>query len=299
MASSDLPTYYDITVTPKSLGDVSVHYIAGGSSSKPTLVLFSGFPSSTTQFRHFIPLLSHRYHVLAPDLAGFGLTKVGNDFVYSFDNMTAVVAAWLEKLNVKEYACYGFDYGMPVIIRLAALNPKALKAIVTQNGNAYEDGFGRPFWDPINKLWETENGSDAREFLRNNILTLETTKFQYVAGVPEHDLAKIDPMTWNSDYLFNVQGKENQEHQLDYFYDYRTNLKLYPKFHDYLRESKVPLLAVWGKGDPAFIPPGAEAYKRDAHQAEVRLIDAGHFALETKAQEVAEIMLEWFREIGY
>lgn len=276
-----------------------MHYIEAGSASKPTLVLLHGFPSSTTQFRHFIPLLSDRYHVLAPDLVGFGLTRAPSDWQYTFDNMTAVVAAWLEKLQVKEHVVYAFDYGMPVSIRLALSQPHIIKAIITQNGNGYDDGFGHPFWDPVMDFWNTGNSGAAREMLRPKLFSLESMKSKYVAGVPETDLAPIDPMAWHSDYTFNIAGKENEEHQLDYFYDYRTNPMLYPKFHHYLRESKVPLLAVWGKYDPAFIPPGAEAFKGDAHKAQVHLIEAGHFALETKAAEAAGLMRTWLARIGY
>lgn len=299
MAARYTPSYKDLSVTPSGLGTFSIHYIEAGAPTLPTLILFSGFPSSSTQYRDFIPLLSNNYHVLAPDLPGFGLTTSPPDLKYNFDNLTAAISAWLDALKITSYAVYMFDYGAPVMHRLALANPERIKAIISQNGNSYEDGFGHPFWDPINALWDSSNGSAEREFLRENILTLPTTKYQYVEGVPEADLHLIDPAQWTTDYLTNLVGKENQDHQLDLFYDYRTNVGLYPKVHEYFRKTQVPLLAVWGKGDPAFIPPGAEAYKKDLPKAEVHLIDAAHFALETKRWEVAELVIEFLGRNGF
>ena len=298
-AAPYVPTYHSVSVTPSGLGTFNVNYIEAGSSSLPKLVLLHGFPSSTTQFREFIPLLAGSYHVLAPDLPGFGLTTYPSDFKFNFENLTEVVGAWLVALDVKSYVPYIFDYGAPILLRLALQNPNPIKAIITQNGNAYDAGFGADFWAPIFALWENGNSTKDRDVLRDNVLTLATTKFQYVAGVPEADHPLIDPVTWHSDYLSNIAGKENQEHQLDLFYDYRTNKAMYPAFHEYFRKSQVPLLAIWGKHDPAFIFPGAEAYKQDLPNAEVVLLDAGHFALETKRWEVAKYVLDFLKRIGY
>ena len=212
---------------------------------------------------------------------------------YTFDNLAAAIGAWIVALNITSYAVYIFDYGAPVAHRLALQNPDQIKAIVTQNGNSYDAGFGHPFWDPIMALWKSNDSTQDREVLRGNVLTLATTTYQYTAGVPEKDIPLINPAQYNTDFLMNIAGKENQEHQLDLFYDYRTNVALYPKVHEYFRKSQVPLLAVWGKGDPAFIPPGAEAYKQDLPNAQVVLLDAGHFALETKRWEIARIMIEF------
>ena len=297
--TSYAPTYHNISVAPSGLGNFTINYVEAGSSQLPTVVLLHGFPSSTTQFRDFIPLISNDYHVLAPDLPGFGLTTSPQDLSYTFDNLTAAISAWLVALNVTSYVVYVFDYGAPVGLRLALKNPDHVKAIITQNGNAYNEGFGHPFWDPIMALWNSSNSVKDRDFLRENFLTVDTTRYQYTAGVPERDIPLINPATWHSDYLMNLAGKENQEHQLDLFYDYRTNPEIYPNVHEYFRKSQVPLLAVWGKGDPAFIPPGAEAFKQDLPDAEVTFVDAGHFALETKRWEIAQTMLKFLKRIGY
>ncbi len=296
---SHLPQYHQRTVNVDGLGEFEVNYIEAGSPTKPTLLLLHGFPSSTTQYRDLIPLLSNSYHILAPDLPGFGLTKSPADMKFTFDNLAAAISAWLTALEVTSYAVYIFDYGAPVAHRLALQNPSSIKAIISQNGNSYEAGFGHPFWDPIEALWKSGNGAAEREVLRENVLILPTTKFQYVAGVPEADLCLINPVQYTTDYTMNLAGKENQEHQLDLFYDYRTNVELYPKVQEYFRTSKVPLLAVWGKGDPAFIPPGAEAYKDDLPEAEVHLVDAGHFALETKREEIAKLVLAFLGKVKF
>ncbi len=300
MASSNHgPSYRSLDVEVKDLGKFNVNYIEDGPSDAPNLILFSGFPSDSSQYRDFIPLLSHKYHVYAPDLPGYGLTQSPKDMKYTFENLTSAMDAWLSALKITSYAVYIFDYGAPVGLRLAMRNPQQVKAIISQNGNAYDEGFGAEFWKPIFKLWETENGSAEREVLRDNILTLGTTKFQYYMGAPESDHHLVNPMQWQSDYLLNIAGKENQERQLDLFYDYRTNKKIYPEFQEYFRNSKVPVCAVWGKGDPAFIYPGAEAFKKDLPDAEVHLLDAGHFALETARWEIARILLEFLKKIGY
>ncbi|KAK3674570.1 hypothetical protein LTR78_005656 [Recurvomyces mirabilis] len=299
MATSDLAaTYHDLEVST-SLGNATVHYAEAGNKSEPTLVLLHGFPSSSTQYRDFIPLMADKYHILAPDLPGFGLTKVPSNFQYTFDNITTVISAWLMALGVTSYAPYLFDYGAPVGFRLALENPAAVKAIITQNGNAYDAGFGQDFWKPIFDLWNTSNSQEVREVLRENILTQATTNYQYYQGVPEQDRALVDPEQPVRDYLQNLAGEANQEHQLDLFYDYRTNPEMYPKWHEYMRHSQVPLLAVWGKGDPAFIPAGAEAYKKDLPRAQVHLLEAGHFALETKRWEIAELCRKFLAQVQF
>jgi pimeloyl-ACP methyl ester carboxylesterase len=299
MATKELaPSFHDVSVTI-SLGEATVHYMEAGDTSKPILLLLMGFPSSSTQYRDFAPLLADKYHVLAPDFPGFGLTKVPADFRYTFDNLAMVISAWLKKMNVATYAMYIFDYGSPVGFRLALEQPSAVKAIVTQNGNAYDEGFGQDFWAPIFNLWSTENSPQAREALRSTILTEETTLFQYYMGVPDDDKSLVDPEQPIRDYLQNVAGRENQEHQLDLFYDYRNNKAAYPEWHTYLETSQVPVLAVWGKGDPAFVPEGAEAYKRHAKNLEIHLLDAGHFALETKRWEIAALCKEFLEKVAF
>ncbi|KAK5172798.1 uncharacterized protein LTR77_002918 [Saxophila tyrrhenica] len=292
------PTYHDVEISTK-LGDATVHYIEAGDKSKPVLLLLMGFPSSSTHYRDFIPLMADQYHVLAPDFPGFGLTKVQGDFVYSFDNLATVISAWLEKMGVTSYASYIFDYGSPIGFRLALEKPSAVKAIITQNGNAYDEGFGQDFWAPIFNLWDTENSQEARDIVRDSVLTQATTTYQYYMGVPDADKHLVDPEQPIRDYLQNVAGKENQEHQLDLFYDYRNNKAAYPKWHKYLEESQVAVLAVWGKGDPAFIAPGAEVYKQHAKNAEVHLLDAGHFALETVRWEIAALCKKFLEKIDF
>lgn len=289
MATKELAASFRDVKVSTALGEVSVHYMEAGPKTKPVLLLLMGFPSSTTHYRDFIPLVADQYHVLAPDFPGFGLTKAPADFKYTFDNLAVVTSAWLKQLGITSYASYMFDYGAPVGFRLALENPLAVKAIITQNGNAYDAGFGQDFWAPIFNLWNTNNSQKARDVLRDNVLTQELTTFQYYMGVPDHDKHLVDPEQPIRDYLQNIAGKENQERQLDLFYDYRTNKAAYPEWHEYLEKSQVPLLAVWGKGDPAFIPAGAEAYKEHTKKAEVHLLDAGHFALETARWEIADL----------
>ena len=297
-ASPYVPTYHNISVAPSGLGTFNINYVEAGAPTLPTVLLLHGFPSSSTQYRDFIPLISGSYHVLAPDLPGFGLTTSPADLKYTFDNLTAAIAAWLVALQITSYAVYMSDYGAPVAQRLALANPDQVKVIVSQNGNSYDDGFGQAFWAPIMALWKNDNSTN-RDYLRDNVLTLAITKYQYTHGVPPKDHTLINPAQWTTDYLMNVAGKENQEHQLDLFYDYRTNVALYPKVHEYFRKTQVPLLAVWGKGDPAFIPPGAEAYKKDLPNAEVHLLDSGHFSLETQRWEIARIMLDFLSRNGF
>lgn len=264
-------TYHDLTVDT-TLGETTVHYVDAGDHSKPTLLLLMGFPSSSTQYRNFIPLMADDYHILAPDLPGFGLTKVPAGFTYTFDNLALVISAWLKQLGVSSYASYIFDYGAPVGFRLALENPGAVKAMISQNGNAYTEGLGADFWAPIMKLWKEQNSPDVREMLRAAAFTQDSVNFQYYTGVPERDRALVDPQQPRGDYVQNLTGKENQDRQLDLFYDYRTNVAAYPTWQSYLRESQVPLLAVWGKGDPCFVPAGAEAFKRDVKGAEVHFV---------------------------
>jgi pimeloyl-ACP methyl ester carboxylesterase len=296
-ATPYIPTYHDVSVNPAGLGTFKIHYIEAGDASLPNVVLLHGFPSSSTQYRDLIPMLSGSYHVLAPDFPGYGLTESPKNLDYTFDNVTAAISAWLVALNITSYAIYVFDYGAPVGWRLALQNPDHVKAVVSQNGNAYDAGFGHPFWDPVEALWK-DNDAKNRDFLVDNLLTLEGTKMQYYLG-PEKDNDLVNPVQWTTDYLMNIQGKHNQERQLSLLYDYRTYTELYPKIQAWFRKSQVPLLAVWGKDDIVFIPPGAEAFKKDLPDAEVVLVDAGHFALETKRWEIAKLMLKFLGRVKF
>ncbi|CAF9922361.1 hypothetical protein IMSHALPRED_005668 [Imshaugia aleurites] len=287
-------TYKNITLTPNT----TISYISAGSPTLPTLLLLHGFPSSSNQFRNLIPRLSATYHVLAPDLPGFGLTTYPSDYDFTFDNIALTISAFLTALNIGTYAMYIFDYGAPIGLRLALANPSSIKAIISQNGNAYVEGLGHPFWDPIEALWANATPQNY-EIVRNGVLTLEATAYQYTAGVPPDDLPLVDPAAYTYDFLKNVQSPADQDRQLALFYDYRTNVAKYPAFQAYFRESQVPLLAVWGKNDPSFVPAGAEAFKKDLPRAEVMFVDAGHFALETKVEEIAAETLKFLNKIGY
>ncbi|KAK0513476.1 hypothetical protein JMJ35_004462 [Cladonia borealis] len=276
---------------------VTISYTTAGSPPHPTLLLLHGFPSSSHQYRNLIPLLSPHYHILAPSLPGFGLTTTPPAYTFTFSSLTHTISEFLTTLNINSYAAYIFDYGAPILFRLALQDPSPIKAIISQSGNAYLEGLVPAFWAPMRALWASNNGAKERDDLRSNILSLATTRYQYVAGVPDADIPLIDPTTWTLDYLQNLQDKENQEIQLDLLYDYRTNVELYPKFQAYLRESQVPLLAIWGKGDPAFGVEGAKAFKRDVKSADVRFVDAGHFALETKGGQIGEAVRVWLGKV--
>lgn len=200
-------------------------------------------------------------------------------------------------LQIDTYALYLFDYGAPVGLRLALANPSSVKAIVSQNGNAYVEGLGHPFWDPIEALW-ADPSTQNYDTVRNGVLTLGATASQYTTGVPSHDLPLINPATYNYDFLKNLQTPADQRRQLALFYDYRNNVAMYPAFQAYFRKTQVPLLAVWGENDPSFVPAGAEAFKRDLEKAEVKFVDAGHFALETKLEEIAGETLRFLEKVG-
>ena len=286
-------TYHNVTLPDST----SIAYITAGSPFSPPLLLLHGFPSSNNQFRTLIPLLSPTHHVIAPSLPGFGLTTTPPNYTFTFASLTHTISLFLCALNLTTYSAYIFDYGAPIALRLALENPASITAIISQNGNAYEEGFGHPFWDPIMATWKSNDSASDCAVLRDNALTPAFTKFQYTAGVPAADLPLIDPNTYTLDYPQNLATPEQKEHQLDLLYNYRTNVDLYPKFHEYFRKSQVPLLAIWGKGDPAFIPPGAEAFKRDLPEAKVVFVDAGHFALETKVGEIAKKVRGFLREV--
>jgi pimeloyl-ACP methyl ester carboxylesterase len=235
-------------------------------------------------FRDLIPRLADQYRIIAPDLPGFGFTEVPEKrkYVYSFDALARTIEAFTDSLSLNRYAIYVFDYGAPTGLRLAVRRPERVSAIVSQNGNAYEDGLGDA-WGPIRKYW-AEPTVENREVLRQNILTMEGTRWQYTHGVADPD--RVAPESYTLDQAL-LERSGNKDIQLDLFLDYASNVKLYPNFQEYFRDSKPPLLAIWGKNDPFFIPAGAEAFRRDLPNAEVRFLDTGHFAIETHAVEIA------------
>jgi pimeloyl-ACP methyl ester carboxylesterase len=268
---------------------VDVFYREAGPSDAPVVLLLHGFPSSSHMFRNLIPKLQGRYRVIAPDYPGFGHSEVPDraQFRYSFERYAELVDALLGRLNVKSYALYTMDYGAPVGYRLALKHPERVTALVVQNGNAYTEGL-QAFWDPIKAYW-TSGAPAHREALRD-ATTLESTRWQYTDGV--QDVSRIDPTVWVYDQAL-LDRPGNAEIQLDLFYDYRTNVELYPRFHEFFRERRPPTLIVWGKNDEIFPADGARAYLRDLPDAELHLLDTGHFALEDKGDEIARLMLDF------
>ena len=270
---------------------VTVFYREAGPADAPLVLLLHGFPTSSFQFRELIPRLADRYRVIAPDYPGFGFTEVPEQrrYKYSFEALANTVLAFTDALQLKRYALYVFDYGAPVGFRLAMMRPERVTAIVSQNGNAYEEGLGDA-WDPIRKYWAAPT-KENREVIRKNILTLEGTRWQYTHGVtiPE----SVAPESYTLDWAL-LGRPENKEIQLDLFLDYASNVNLYPKFQEYFRDSKPPLLAIWGKNDPFFIPAGAEAFRKDLPNAKVQFLDTGHFAIETHVVEIAAAIKEFF-----
>jgi pimeloyl-ACP methyl ester carboxylesterase len=268
---------------------VNVFYRESGPADAPVVLLLHGFPASSFQYRDLIPRLADKYRVIAPDLPGFGFTEVPETrkYRYSFDALAQTVLAFTDALGLKRYALYVFDYGAPTGFRLAMARPERVTAIVSQNGNAYEDGLGEA-WGPIRRYW-SDSSATNREEVRKAAVSFEGIKFQYEHGVKNPEAVKPEGY-WLDYALVNRPG--NTDIQLDLFLDYANNLKLYPKFQEYFRKSKPPLLAIWGKNDPFFIPPGAEAFKRDIPNATVQFLDTGHFALETNVEEIAAAVRE-------
>jgi pimeloyl-ACP methyl ester carboxylesterase len=262
---------------------IKVFYRQAGNPRSPTILLLHGFPTSSHMFRNLIPLLADRYHLIAPDLPGFGFSDAPDreQFKYSFANLATVVDAFTDVIGLQRYAIYVFDYGAPVGFRLALKHPERITAVISQNGNAYEEGLSDG-WNPIQKYWHEPtpaNRATLRDFLKP-----ATTKFQYVYGVADESL--ITPESYMLDSAL-LARPGNDEIQLDLFLDYASNVALYPRFQEYFRTKRPPLLVVWGKNDPFFLPRGAEAFKRDNPNAEIHFYDTGHFALETHAREIA------------
>lgn len=251
------------------------------------VLLLHGFPSSSHQYRNLIPLLGAKYRVIAPDMPGFGFTEAPSDFKYSFNTLANAISEFLDVLRISKFSVYVFDYGAPVGFRLALERPQSIESIITQNGNAYVEGFG-DVWGLIKEFWASENTPEDRAKLAALMLNYDITRFQYENGTP--DMNKIAPESYTLDYAL-LQRPGNTDIQLDLFLDYQQNVQLYPKFHEYFRTSQVSLLAIWGKNDVFFIPDGAEAFRRDLPQAKIKLIDAGHFATESDTSTIAKEML--------
>src|SRR6202451_1716991 len=270
---------------------IKMFYREAGPRDAPVILLLHGFPTSSFQYRELIPRLADRYRVIAPALPGFGFTEVPaeRDYKYTFDALAKTIFAFTHTLKLTRYAMYVFDYGAPTGFRLALMAPDRVTALVSQNGNAYEGGLGDA-WQPIQRYWR-EPTLENRNTIRAG-LTLEGMRHEYSVGITNPDLIKPEGYTLDAALLARPG---NIDIQLDLFLDYANNVKLYPKFQGYLRSAQPPLLAVWGRFDPYFIPPGAEAFPRDNPNATVQFLDTGHFALETHVEEVAAAIREFLQ----
>jgi pimeloyl-ACP methyl ester carboxylesterase len=273
---------------------VQVFYRSAGEANAPVVLLLHGYPSSSFMFRELIPRLAYDYRVIAPDLPGFGFTEVPSErqYSYTFDQLALTIDAFTRALKIDRYAIYVFDYGAPTGFRLAMAHPERVTAMISQNGNAYEEGLGDA-WGPIRKYWSSPT-AENRDILRQSVLTAGGTRWQYTEGVAHPE--SVPPESYTLDTAL-LERPGSKEIQLDLFLDYASNVKLYPKFQEYFRKSKPPLLAIWGKNDPFFIPAGAQAFKKDLPNAQVQFLDTGHFAIETHVVEIAAAMQEFLNPL--
>ena len=271
----------------EKIDGLDIFYREAGPKDANTILLLHGFPTSSHMFRNLMPMLSDKFHLVAPDYPGFGSSSMPSveEFDYTFDHLAEVVDSFTDKLDLQKYSLYVMDYGAPVGYRLAVKHPERIESLIVQNGNAYEEGL-REFWDPIKAFWK-ERSKENADALRDNLLTIEATKWQYTNGV--RNLETIAPENWfNDQYLMDRPG--NKDIQLQLFYDYGSNPPLYPNWQAYFREFQPPTLIVWGKNDYIFPAEGAHPYKRDLNNLEFHLLDTGHFALEEDGDEIAELI---------
>ena len=287
--TSAVPSTASVHYRTAQIDGVDLFYREAGPTDGPVVLLLHGFPTSSHMFRNLIPQLSDRYHVIAPDYPGFGQSGSPDraTFDYTFARYADMVDALLKQKGIESYAMYVMDYGAPVGYRLALKNPEQVSGLIIQNGNAYEEGL-REFWDPVKAYW-TEGTAERRDAL-GGLVTLDITKFQYTDGV--RDVTRISPDNWVHDQAL-LDRPGNKDIQLDLFYDYRTNVPLYPQFQAYFREHQPPTLIVWGKNDKIFPEEGAHPYLRDLPQAELHILDTGHFALEDKLDEMAPLIRDF------
>ena len=283
---------YPVRYKTIRLNELDIFYREAGPQNAPTLLLLHGFPTSSNMFRNLIPRLATTFHVVAPDYPGFGQSSMPShrDFAYTFENLTNIVEQLVEKLGLSNYSLYVMDYGAPVGYRLALRHPDRVRALIVQNGNAYDEGL-REFWDPIKKYWKDPK-TENREAIRF-LVDAKSTRWQYENGVTDRTL--LDPTTWTLDQV-GLDRPGNADIQLDLFYDYRTNVPLYPEFQAFFRHYQPPTLIVWGKNDLIFPAEGAAPYARDLHDLETHLLDTGHFALETHGEEIASRIEEFLKQ---
>jgi pimeloyl-ACP methyl ester carboxylesterase len=285
------PPVTTISYRKVDVDGLKIFYREAGRADAPALLLLHGFPSASHMFRDLIPLLADRFHLVAPDLPGFGQSDMPprSGFTYTFDRIAAVIDRFTEVINLHRFGIYVFDYGAPTGFRIAAKHPDRIAAIISQNGNAYEEGLSGG-WNPIRAYWKDPSNNN-RKALRA-FLTPETTYWQYTYGVPDGARVSPDGQSLDNYYLARTGADEVQ---LDLFGDYKSNIALYPTFQNYFRSHKPPLLAVWGKNDPFFLTVGANAFMRDLPDATVQFLDTGHFALETHAAEIAAAIRDFLR----
>ena len=277
-----------ITYKKIQVEDCNVFYREAGNPEKPTILLLHGFPSASHMFRELMPELADEFHLIAPDFPSFGQTESPSreEFTYSFDHLAKIVDKFTETVGLSKFAMYVFDYGAPIGYRLAMWHPERITAIVSQNGNMYEEGLGKK-WEPRKAYWKNPTPELRQQF--SSAFALETIIDQYTFGTPE---GSVGPDGYSLDYYYvNLPGRA--EMQNDLILDYRSNVALYPEFQKYLRDNQPPLLAVWGENDPSFIPTGAKAFKRDLPNAEIHFVPSGHFALESHHTEIAALMREF------
>lgn len=277
----------DVRYRSIEIQGVDIAYREAGKPESPAIVLLHGFPTSSHMFRELMPRLAERYHVIAPDYPGFGASGMParDEFEYSFENLANVVDELLQKKGINRYALYVMDYGAPVGFRVFAKNPSRVTGFVIQNGNAYAEGL-REFWDPIKAYW-AEPSVENREALRNGLLTLDATRWQWTHGIPQEQLELVSPDNWHHDqFLLDRPG--NKDIQLDLFLSYGSNVGLYPEWQELFRRYQPPALIVWGKGDYIFPADGAHPYERDLKNVEKHILDTGHFALETHLDFIAD-----------
>lgn len=264
-----------------AVSEVEIFYREAGEKTSPVLLLLHGFPTSSNMFRHVIDHLAETFHVIAPDYPGYGFSSMPDhtSFAYTFVNLAGLMGEFAEKLGVEKYIVYLMDYGAPIGLRMALRNPEKIAGLIVQNGNAYEEGL-REFWNPMKKYWEAPTAENFKGLFLSDP---GAAKWQYTNGVPDATL--LDPSTWVLDQV-GLDRPGNLEIQIDMLYDYRTNLALYPAFQEFFRKYQPPTLIVWGKNDTVFPTEGALPYKRDLPEAEIHLLDTGHFALETHGHEI-------------